>query len=213
MVYAETDSGGCLPKHTFMVKRKAAFVRRFRTKSFLTVHQENADISKQKSPRGISRGDKNMVSKPPAWTILDNNLPQEPQSCAKSYPVHHSFGRGSFRHVAEKVVVPKMVLDQIIGNKYWTEMPRGHPVSAKLVVGVAGGAKMGGVNLSMKPKSSGRARALHLRAEKAAKSLRKPVRLCDMFYYTVIEKWVGLGKQTPPIFLMHNGGCHCSYAD
>lgn len=123
------------------------------------------------------------------WTILDNYLPQESPTYEYSYAVHHSFGRGSFRAEAEKVVVPKIVLDQIIGKKCWTERPRGRG-SVPAMVGGAGPAKiktMGGVNVPLKPKSSGRARALHMRVQKRTLSHRKPghqVRAC-----TILSGW------------------------
>lgn len=108
---------------------------------------------------------------------MENFLPPESRSYEYSYAVHHSFGRGSFKTVAKRVVVPKIVLDQIIGQKCWTERPRGHGSGSRapLVGGAGLAAKTGGVKgHDVKPKSSGRARALHLRAQKATLSQRKP---------------------------------------
>lgn len=105
------------------------------------------------------------------WTILENFLPPESRTYEYSYAVHHSFGRGRFRAEAEGVVVPKIVLDKIIGQKCWTERPRGPGGGSRApLVGGAGGspAKMGGVKAELKPRNSGRARALHMRAQKAA---------------------------------------------
>ena len=109
----------------------------------------------------------------PEWTILGDYLHEKPYSYEHSYAVHHSFGRGRFREVAAKVVVPKIVLDQIIGEKCWTERPRG-PV--QVGGGGAGSASMGGVNTPLKPKRSGRARALHMRSQNAALEKRRPGR-------------------------------------
>lgn len=106
-------------------------------------------------------------------------MSQEPRTHDVSYAVHHSFGRGDFRSVAERVTVPNLVLDQIIGTRCWTERPRGQDDDRPRasVGGAAAPAKlkkMGGVGRGWKAKSSGRARALHLRAQKANITQRKP---------------------------------------
>lgn len=136
------------------------------------------------------------------WTILDNYLPEKPYKYEHSYAVHHSFGRGRFREVAAKVVVPKIVLDQIIGEKCWTERPRG-PVRGN-AVGGAGSANMGGVNTDFKPKSSGRARALHMRSQKAALAKRRPghqVRYNAYYFSTWQPFW---GRTWPlPLYIIH----------
>lgn len=115
---------------------------------------------------------------------------QRPSAPDFSYPVHHSFGRGSFKAVAEKLVVPKLVLDQIIGTESWTEKPRGRVVSSSAsdrpwvdAVTASAKPKMGGVRGELKPRSSGRARALHLRVQKAAQVQRRPGRQVLNYYY------------------------------
>lgn len=115
------------------------------------------------------------------WTILQDFIPEKPYNYEYSFAVHHSFGRGRFREVAAKVVVPKIVLDQIIGKKCWTERPRGPDPPG---VGGAGPAKMGGVNTDFKPKSSGRARALHMRTQKAALAKKRPGRQVSIIHYS-----------------------------
>ena len=119
------------------------------------------------------------------WTRLEDNFSRDVYEDDYSHAVQHSFGRGSFRSIAEKVVVPKIVLDRIIlgegNNSCWTECPRGH----RVWMGGAASTRMGGVDTSsLKPKSSGRARALHLRAEKASQVRRRRPR--QMVYYVVI---------------------------
>lgn len=117
------------------------------------------------------------------WTILENFLPPESRTYEYSYAVHHSFGRGSFKTEAEGVVVPKIVLDKIIGQKCWTERPRGPGGGSRApFVGGAGSAKMGGVKADLKPKISGRARALHMRMQKATLSQR-PGHQVSIIYY------------------------------
>ena len=101
------------------------------------------------------------------WTILENHIDGEPSGFDYSYAVPHSFGRGSFKSLAEQVIIPKIVLDKIIlgegNNKCWSERtsPRGQKV------GGAASARMGGVNVNVvvRPKSSGRARALQIRTQ------------------------------------------------
>ena len=110
------------------------------------------------------------------WTILENFLPPDSRCYEYSYAVHHSFGRGTFKTVAESVIVPKIVLDKIIGQNSWTERPRGRgPVGGSRApfVGGAGPARMRGVRPDLRPKSSGRARALHMRVQKATLSQQR----------------------------------------
>lgn len=73
--------------------------------------------------------------------------------------VNHSFGRGQFKEMAEKFVIPEPVLEDIIkrsGKSSWSDSTCG-----------VGGAttKMGGVR-GARPKGVGRARALKMRAER-----------------------------------------------
>lgn len=119
------------------------------------------------------------------WIWLDSQRSLAPNH-DYSYPVHHSFGRGNFRDAAEKVVVPKMVLDKIIGSDSsgcWTEAPCGYEVPAEVRVGGSGArARMRGVSVEdgevCRLRGNGRARALHIRANKAAaasnQQLRRP---------------------------------------
>lgn len=110
------------------------------------------------------------------WTILDNFLPPESRSYEYAYAVHHSFGRGSFRAEAEGVVVPKIVLDKIIGKECWTEKPRGTGGGSRALGGGAGSAIMAGVQGELKPRNSGRARALHMRVQKTTLPQRHQVK-------------------------------------
>ena len=119
------------------------------------------------------------MAKSKQWTVLeDRNLSQELTSDL-SYAIHHSFGRGKFRSVAEGMIVPKIVLDQIVGTQCWTDQPRvSVPTQqrkqqsrpwASLVGGAApAAAKVGVARGEVRPRSSGRARALHLRVQKAS---------------------------------------------
>lgn len=148
----------------------------------MTVHQKmlTAATICQNYPRGRSRDQKMTAKRKPHWTILEDNVSQQPPSYEFSYPVQHSFGRGSFRSVAEKVVIPKLVLDRIIGKQCWTEKtrtekPRGHGCGTKKNAVQVGGAGSG-ANVGFKPKSSGRARALQLRAQTAAVAQKRPGR-------------------------------------
>ena len=100
------------------------------------------------------------------WEILEDlhsagpDL-REPEEFA--YPVHHSFGRGTYKSRALSSVVPKAVLDRIIGKGCWTDQPRGS-TSAAAAGGRRRHPKMGGVKgADPRPKTSGRARALHVR--------------------------------------------------
>lgn len=106
----------------------------------------------------------------PVWTILDNKLPDGVPSYEYPFPVPHSFDRGSYREIAEKVIIPKIVLDQIIDKQCWTERPHGHAAGrSKYGGGAAFAAGRPGVvgGAESRPKSSGRAKALKLRREKA----------------------------------------------
>ncbi len=115
----------------------------------------------------------------PVWTILDSKLPDDaPSSYEYSYAVPHSFGRDSYRELAENVIVPKIVLDQIVDKHCWTETPRGSGAAAAKYGGGAGSAGPGGmggvqVGVDLRPKSSGRARALNMRKEKVMRPGRK----------------------------------------
>ena len=125
-----------------------------------------------------------MTSPVEKWISLDHLC--KPQDNDYSYAVQHSFARGRFRDVAEKVVVPKMVLDKIIkgSTSSWTEAPGGREereFPTEMRVGGAGAClQMQGVKLEYgvgcRPKGIGRARALHIRAQKASsyQQLRKP---------------------------------------
>lgn len=116
-----------------------------------------------------------MAVEKPQWTVLEDHLSAQP-TVQHSYAVNHSFGRGSFRTLAENVEIPRIVLDKIVGHKSWTDQqPRGHGRAAAasrappLAVGGAAGATAAevGSGSHLKPKSSGRAKALNLRAQKA----------------------------------------------
>ena len=112
-----------------------------------------------------------MAAKNYEWTPLENSVFQDHYNLQYSYAVHHSFGRGSFRQMAEKAIVPKLVLDKIIGSKKWSDTPpcpRGHG-AAKL----GGGAASISVGIMVKPKNSGRGRALQMRARKASSFTQK----------------------------------------
>lgn len=84
--------------------------------------------------------------------------------------VPHPFGRGQFRELAMKAVIPKIVLDAIV-NKHG-----GDPSWSSSTTWEGGGAiqrhKMSGVKRmsthgNAKPKTSCRGRALKMRAEKS----------------------------------------------
>jgi hypothetical protein len=100
---------------------------------------------------------------------LEDYLPPQSLSYEYSYAVHHSFGRGSFKAEAEGVVVPKVVLDRIISQKCWTERPRGHGRGSRGMGGAGSARPVASVTRAdLRPKSSGRARALHMRVQKTA---------------------------------------------
>ena len=91
--------------------------------------------------------------------------------------VLHPFGRGEFKELARKAVIPKIVLDAIV-NKHGNERSWSSSTSVS-ATWKGGGAtrhksKMGGVNKKncsaeskVKPKVSCRGRALKMRAEKS----------------------------------------------
>ena len=118
-----------------------------------------------------------MAKKPAEWTIFSHEPPFGDPFYEQPLAVPHSFGRGKYRELAEKVVVPKIVLDQIIGKEFWTERPRGS--SAAAAAGRHGGGAapaglgMGGVQETVRAKRSGRGRALNLRREKVTRPGRK----------------------------------------
>jgi len=120
--------------------------------------------------------------------LSDASMLQEPEEIV-SRAVNHSFGRGGWRARAEKVVLPRVALDTIIkqcGKESWSkqensmESPKQAGRESWSDCVTEGRTKrvnrqMAGVSGALaKPKSSGRARALRIRAEKCILPQRKP---------------------------------------
>ncbi len=103
------------------------------------------------------------------WDISQQELAPEGQEELQGTPVHHSFGRGKWRQVAELTQLPRVALDSVIqqyGRDTWSN-------TAGAEVGGAV-ANMGGVRREegiQRPKVSGRSRALRLRT---SVSVRRP---------------------------------------
>lgn len=110
--------------------------------------------------------------------LSDASMLQEPEEIV-SRAVNHSFGRGGWRARAEKVILPRVALDAII-KQCGMESPKqagGESWSDRVTEGRTNRAnrQMAGVSGALaKPKSSGRARALRIRAEKCILPQRKP---------------------------------------
>lgn len=119
-----------------------------------------------------------------------------------SRAINHSFGRGGWRARAENVVLPRIALNAVIkqyGGESWSDQWRGRGPRSDRGRGEApkecGGdrktgqgsepcgmervpGQMSGVNgAPVKPRASGRARALRIRADMCILPQRKPGRL------------------------------------
>lgn len=126
-----------------------------------------------------------------------------------SRAINHSFGRGGWRARAEKVVFPRIALNAVIkqyGGESWSDQwrgrgsrsDRGRGETPKECGGDRGrgegselcgmekvpGQMSGVKGAPVKPRASGRARALRIRADMCILPQRKPgrlpgVRICD----------------------------------
>ena len=112
--------------------------------------------------------------------LADSSLLQEPERQIVSRAINHSFGRGGWRVRAERVVLPRVALDAIIKQcdreswSEWEKRPREAGRESRNE-GRRTTRQMAGVSgAPAKPKSSGRARALRIRAEKCNVPQRKP---------------------------------------